>query len=205
MIKSILAASLFFVITACDNLNSSYDDEKVTPVPEKGAACTLDFQATCWKETVQKVSACLNSERVGTFSFDQRFCTNDQQMLVDFAQPQKMFAEPWEDDETPLQFRVLSDSKNECLRLSGTRNHFIVTVSRTGERVTLDRSGGVLRYTCLDGQEIRVVEKNFAGCDNREIPGLDLRPFQRPDGVSGWKFSFRGADQDPVFQCQNAF
>lgn len=203
--KYIVATALFFMITACDNLNSSYNSEKVTPIPEKGTACTLDFQATCWVETIQKVSACLNSERVGTFSFDQRFCTNGHQMLVDFAQPQKMFAEPWEDDETPLQFRVLSDSKTECLRLSGTRNHFVITVSRTGEKVTLDRDNGVLRYTCLDGQEIRVDEKNFAGCDDREIPGLDLQPFHKADSISGWKFSFRGADQDPVFQCYSAF
>lgn len=154
--------------------------------------------------SVQQVSACLNSEKIGTFSFDQHFCTNEHQMLVDFANPQTMFVAPWEDDETPLQFRVLSDSKTECLRLSGTRNNFIITVSRTGESVTLNRTGGILRYTCLDGQEIRVEEKNFAGCESRAIPGLDLQPYQRPDGISGWSFSFRGADQDPVFQCQSA-
>lgn len=202
---------LSLILVGCDSLDTSYQMDKVEPgptPPSKSTICTVDFAKTCWADTIQKVTSCLGPQHEGVFSFDKRFCTNDQKMLIDFANPAQMFASPYDMLNTPIDFRVLTDSKTECFQVSGTRMAFEITLSQTGEKVFFENNGDSLRFTCLDGQEVKVESKNYEGCYQKlgdsyakTIPGLDLEPFKDSASSQGWQLNFRGSFQPPVFRC----
>lgn len=199
------------LLMGCDSLDSSYQIDKAPPVvvpPSKSTTCTVDFAKTCWAETIQKVTACLGSQSEGVFSFDRKFCTNDQKMLIDFANPAQMFESPYDMLNTPVDFRILSNSQTECFQVSGTRMSFEITLSQTGEKVLFENNGESLRFTCLDGQDVKVETKNFEGCYQKvgagyaqTVPGLELEPFKE-GGSTGWQMSFRGSAQPPIFRCR---
>jgi hypothetical protein len=210
--KKILVLSFFFILSSCDSLDTSYDLKKAPPIqeaPEKSTTCTIDFRKTCWAETIRKVTSCLGEDREGLFSFDKKFCTNNQQMLIDFADPTAMFHRPYDVFRSPIDFRILSDSKNECFRIQGTRTSFEISLKSSGEKVYFEDDGKSLRFTCLDGQEVFIDSKNFEGCNAKQgeafqqtIPGLELTTISEQSKVVGWQLSIRGADQDPVFRCR---
>lgn len=204
-----LVALLFLALVGCD---TSYQMDKAPPQPtppQKSTTCKVDFAKTCWSETIQKVMSCLGPEREGVFSFDKKFCTNDQAMLVDFANPAAMFESPYDMVNSAVQFRVLSDSKKECFRVSGSRAAFEITLSQTGEKVFFQDDGENLRFTCLDGQEVAIETKNYEGCFAKKgaefmqtVPGIELDLWQENKSTVGWFFQFRGSSQKPVFRCR---
>ncbi len=207
--KKVLGLVFILALLGCD---TSYQMDKAplkpTP-PQKSTTCKVDFTKTCWSDTIQKVMSCLGPQRDGIFSFDRKFCTNEQSMLIDFANPAAMFESPYDLSNSAIQFRVLSDSKKECFRVSGTRTAFEVTVSQTGEKVFFEDDGENLRFTCLDGQEVAIETKNYEGCFAKKgadfiksVPGVELDVWQENKSDAGWQFLFRGANQKPVFRCR---
>lgn len=204
--KSAYFLLLFIGFTACDSLNTSFKIDSVPPAEQKGTACTVDFAKTCWTETMQKVMSCLGEQREGVFSFDKKYCTNDQQMLIDFADPLAMFQRPYDVFSSPIDFRVLSDSKNECLRIHGTRNAFVITLGASGETIFFENDGEQIRFNCLDGQKIQVETKNIEGCTDKfgadAVPGLELDVWKDKKTDVGWALHLRGAGQEPVFRCR---
>ena len=197
---------LFLGLTACDSLNTSFNVDSAPPNIQKGTACTVDFAKTCWAETMQKVMSCLGEPRDGQFSFDKKYCTNERQMLIDFADPLAMFQRPYDVFSTPIDFRVLSDSKNECLRIYGTRNAFVITLGAGGETISFENDGDQIRFNCLKGKKIQVETKNIEGCADKlgvdSVPGLDLDVWKDKKIDMGWTLHLRGAGQEPVFRCR---
>ena len=203
---NISAVAVCFLLLGCDSLDTSYKMDKGQPVPEKGTACTVDFAKTCWVETMQKITSCLGAEREGTFSFDKKFCTNQQQMLVDFANPIAMFERPYDVFSNPVDFRVLSNSKDECFRLQGTRANFTITLASSGQTVHFENDGEKIHFNCLDGQEILVDAKNVEGCTDKlgadSVPGVSLDLWKEQKVEAGWQLNLRGAGLEPIFRCR---
>lgn len=205
-LKFVALAASCFLHLGCDSLDTSYKMDKTQPPPQKGTACTVDFAKTCWVETMQKITSCLSSDRDGTFSFDKKFCTNQQQMLVDIANPIAMFERPYDVLSNPVDFRVLSNSKDECFRLQGTRSNFTITVAKTGQTVHFENDGEQIHFNCLDGQEIMVESKNVEGCTDKlgadSVPGLSLDLWTEQKVEAGWQLDLRGAGLEPIFRCR---
>ncbi len=205
-LKIACSLTIGFLFLGCDNLDTSYKIDKNQPIPEKNTACTVNFAKTCWVDTLQKITSCLGSDRDGAFSYDKKFCTNQQQMLVDFANPIAMFERPYDAFSNPVDFRVLSNSKDECFRLQGTRNNFSIRIASSGQVVRFENDGQQIRFNCLDGQEILVDTKNVEGCTDKlgadSLPGLSLDVWAEQKVEAGWQLSLRGAGLEPIFRCR---
>jgi hypothetical protein len=206
MNKYVFLTLLGFLFVGCDNLDTSYKMDKAPPAIEKNTACTVEFAKTCWVETVQKITSCLGENREGIFSFDKKFCTNDQQMLIDFNDPIAMFQRPFDVFSTPIDFRVLSDSKDECFRIEGTRSNFTITLAQSGQKVIFQNDGQKMSFNCLDGQEISVDTKNVEGCTDKlgadSVPGISLDLWKDNKADMGWQLDLRGAGLEPIFRCR---
>ncbi len=200
-------------IAACNGVNSSMsnsEQDPPAPIVTKPGQCVVDFEATCWRQTIAKVTACLNDlpSSKETFSEDRKFCSSGAGKIIAFDQPNAMFHPHLPAAERPIQFEVYPLGVESCFRVSGTADKFEIYLHETGQTASFERDEEQMTFTCLDGQSVSIpaekissCEKDFGGEANRFLPGLMFSSTQT-GGAQGWAFRFRGAPESPnVFRC----
>ncbi|MCC6137472.1 MAG: hypothetical protein IT287_02490 [Bdellovibrionaceae bacterium] len=204
------------LLVGCDSLDSSFGKDDAsgggapTPPAQKPSVCEFDFAKTCWADSAAQITSCLG-ETTGseeTFSKGKEFCTNDDGKLIAFANPNAMFAVPFDVNNAPIDFRVFPDSVNECLRVTGTPQKFKVILSASKKSMDFDFTSDKMKFTCLDGQTVQVPYEAFQGCAQSlgdkfvaTVPGLQMMLTQKGNKAR-WSFKLRGAPDAPeLFKC----
>lgn len=216
MKRALVSVMALVLMAGCDGLNSSYKPNNgagggETPNigPEKPKMCAFDFAKTCWAESAAQITSCIpQSQSEETFSQTKEFCTNTENKLVAFANPETMFTVPMDPNNTPIDFRVFPDSVNECLRVQGTPQRFTVTLSGSKKSMEFDFTGNTMKFTCLDGQTVQVPYEAFEGCAQSmgekyvtTVPGMQMLLTQKGNKAR-WNFRLRGAPNAPdFFKC----
>jgi len=203
------------LLLGCDNLNSSFDRNgdpsggvpQIPQIAQKPKECNFDFTKTCWQDSVEKITSCLETESTGeVFTHSKEFCSNSEQKIVAFANPQDLFAAPMSSVTTPIDFRIFADGINECLHVSGTAEKFKVVSGQ--KSLSFDFTKDKMQFTCTDGQTVQIPYEMFEGCTDAQgekytnaVPGIEM-VFSQNKTKGKWTFRLRGAPQSPdLFSC----
>lgn len=215
MIKGLVSVGVLCLLVGCDGLNSSFDKNnnqsgqvpQTPPVTKKPVSCNFDFAKTCWADSVAEITACLDPiESEEIFNQTKEFCSNAEQKITAFSNPQSLFALPFDIHTTPIDFRIFPDSVNQCLRVTGTAQKFRVVSG--AKSISFDFTTDKMKFTCTDGQIVQVPYDVFEDCAEalgekfvNTVPGLEMS-FSQKSGKGLWAFRLRGAPEAPdLFRC----
>ena len=208
--RGLIIICISFILMGCSKLSSKFDTPQGQPpvITEKPVNCAPDFHRTCWSETVKEITSCLEkSQGMDKFQGNLQFCSNDAKKFVHFKNADELFSTPYDPFLSffTFSFSANKNSPQECFSVEGTGNNLRIKVPGYQTlRVIRDEQG--LSFDCLDGATVSYKKSVVDDCEKKNglssIPGVNFGPFVENGQDSGWRFSFRGANEGKeIFRC----
>lgn len=212
--KQLLVVALSFLFIGCDQFSSSFEmpEGERPQIQEKPKNCNVNFQKTCWPDTVREITSCLQENQgLDKFSLDKRHCFNNSGKFVEFHNAAQLFSSPFNSLSSYFFFTFSSDQINDCFQVEGTGSDVTIRVRGYEDTpIRIIRNQHMYSFSCLDGQRIVFDDpQKIDDCESKNgiesIPGVSFGPFYQNDVEAGWSFSFRGSNltTGEIFRCHN--